>query len=307
MPFISAVVPVYNEESCLPELSRRLMASLPLISPDFEIIFVDDGSRDGSWAEILGLTRTDARMKGLRLTRNFGQQRAIAAGMDHSSGGWVAIMDCDLQDRPEEIPRLYSKVREGFEIALADRGRRNDPPSIRLASRLFYFVFNLLSGIGHYGRAGNFGIMSRKAADTICSMRERTRFLGGLIDWTGFPVAYVEVVHDRRCSGKSAYSFPARCVRAAGALIAYAAPMRPAVKLGLCSAAAAFCCGAGAIYFSMIRHASAPDWSVIAAPMYFLAGAGLLLLCVIGMYAAYAFEEIRARPLYVVLDKAGLK
>src|SRR3990167_4056633 len=202
-PYISVIVPVYKAETSLDELYFRLKTSLEEISLDFEILLVEDCGGDRSWQIIERLAKADPRVLGIQLSRNFGQHYGITAGLDCCRGEWVVVMDCDLQDRPEEIPRLYTKAREGYDVVLARRGRRNDPALKRLTSWLFYRVFSFLSDMDYDGDTGNFRIVSRKVVTSFRSMRERLRFFGGLVTWMGFPTASIDVQHDERFAGET--------------------------------------------------------------------------------------------------------
>src|SRR5471032_943893 len=156
MPEISVVIPVYKAEECLDELYRRLSLALSGISEDFEILLVEDCGGDRSWQMIVELSKRDPRVKGIQFSRNFGQHYGITAGLDHCDGEWVVVMDCDLQDRPEEIPRLYAKAQEGYDIVLARRGARQDPLLKRITSWLFYKIFSYLADMEYDGRVGIF-------------------------------------------------------------------------------------------------------------------------------------------------------
>ena len=175
MAHISVVIPVYKAEGCLEELYRRLAVSLGEISQDFEIVLVEDCGGDRSWNIIQDLATKDPRVKGLQFSRNFGQHYGITAGLDYCDGDWVVVMDCDLQDRPEDIPRLYAKAREGFDVVVARRdGPRSHHLLKRLGSRLFYRLFNYLAEV-EYNQTGNFCIISRKVAESF-----RLKFLGSI-------------------------------------------------------------------------------------------------------------------------------
>ena len=204
MALISVVTPVYRAEDCLEELYRRLVAALSGITQDFEIIMVEDCGGDRSWEIIQDLARRDARVKGIQFSRNFGQHYGITAGLDHCDGDWVVVMDCDLQDRPEEIPRLYARAREGYEVVVARRGANG--ASKRLSSRLFYRLLSWLADTEYDGRSGNFCIVSRKVVENLRHMREQLRFFGAQVKWMGFPAAAVDVQHDERFAGPSTYT-----------------------------------------------------------------------------------------------------
>jgi glycosyltransferase involved in cell wall biosynthesis len=301
MPLISVVIPVYKAAGCLHELYNRLKQSLETISNDFEIILVEDCGGDRSWEIIQELALGDGRVKGLQFSRNFGQHYGITAGIDHACGDWLIVMDCDLQDRPEEIPRLYWKAQEGYEVVLANRGTRNDSPLKRLMSWMFYRLFNYLTDIGHNGQVGNFRIISRRAADDFRNMREQLRFFGGLIDWLGYPSATIDVRHDERFEGKSTYTFLKLWRLAIETIIAYSdKPLRIAVKFGFCMSLLSFLYGSVIIYRALAKGIPVPGWSSLIVSLYFLSGIVIATLGIIGVYLGRTFDETKKRPLYIV-------
>src|SRR5690242_8750433 len=199
---LSVVSPVYNEEVCVQELCRRLLQVLPALAADFEIVLVDDGSRDRSWEMITRLGEQSRQIKGVRFSRNFGHHYAISAGIDHSSGDWVVIMDSDLQDPPESIPDLLAKASEGYDVVLARRANRQFGWFKNLSSKMFYRVFRYLTDSHYDGEAGVYRIMSRRAADAFCRMAEVDRFFPAMVDWVGFPQSHIYVQHGRRFAGE---------------------------------------------------------------------------------------------------------
>lgn len=303
---ISVVIPVYKAEGCLHELYRRLVAALEGISPEFEIILVEDCGGDRSWEIIQELACRDQRVKGIQFSRNFGQHYGITAGIDHSSGEWVVVMDCDLQDRPEEIRRLYQKACEGHDIVLARRGRRKHAISKRLTSWLFYRLFRYLSGIDYDGEVGNFRIMSRDVADSFKAMREQARFFGGLVNWLGFPTTSIPVEHAERYEGESTYNYGKLIKLAVEAVIAYSdKPLRLAVKVGFLMSALAFIYGLSIVYRVIWIGIPVMGWGSIIVSIYFTAGIIIAILGIIGIYLGKTFDETKKRPLYVVRRKTG--
>jgi len=301
MPLISVVIPVYKAEGCLQELYNRLKASLETISGDFEIIMVEDCGGDRSWEIITQLARMDSRVKGLQFSRNFGQHYGITAGIDNSSGEWVVVMDCDLQDRPEEIPNLYRKAQEGFDVVLAGRSERRDGSFKRTGSWLFYKVFNYLSGMNYDGRAGNFRIMSKKVADSFRRMREQVRFFGGLVEWMGFPTAIIDVQHAGRFEGKSTYTLSKLLKLAGEAIVAYSdRPLRLAVKLGFMMSGVSFVAGGYIVFLKISRDTPVMGWSSMIVSLYFIGGIIIAILGIIGIYLGKTFDEAKKRPLYIV-------
>ena len=300
-PHISVVIPVYKAEHCLDELYQRLKAALENISPDFEIVLVEDCGGDNSWRVIERLAAADPRVCGIQFSRNFGQHYGITAGLDHCHGDWVVVMDCDLQDRPEEIPRLYAKAREGFDIVLALRGARHDPLLKRLTSSLFYKVFSYLADIEYDGASGNFRIMSRKVVTSFRRMGEQLRFFGGLVQWLGFPTSSIEVEHAERFEGNSTYTFSKLWKLATETIIAYSdKPLRIGVRFGFGMAALAFCYGLYILMRAWVHGSPIPGWNSLIVSLYFIGGIIIAMLGIIGIYLGKAFDESKKRPLYII-------
>jgi len=300
-PHLSVVIPVYKAEFCLDELYLRLKAALESISPDFEIVLVEDCGGDKSWQVIERLAAADPRVRGIQFSRNFGQHYGITAGLDHCHGDWVVVMDCDLQDRPEEIPRLYAKAQEGYDIVLARRGARQDPPLKRLTSSLFYTLFSYLADIEYDGASGNFRIMSRKVVANFRRMGEQLRFFGGLVQWLGFPTASIEVEHAERFEGNSTYTFAKLWKLATETIIAYSdKPLRIGVRFGFGMAALAFCYGMYILLRALVYGSPIPGWNSLIVSMYFLGGIIIAMLGIIGIYLGKSFDESKKRPLYIV-------
>ena len=301
MPHISVIIPVYKAENCLVELCRRLKSSLGNITEDFEIILIEDCGGDRSWPIILDLARVDRRVVGIQFSRNFGQHYGITAGLDICKGDWVVVMDCDLQDRPEEIPRLYDKALEGYDVVLAKRGPRQDPVLKRLTSWLFYKIFSFLADVDYDGETGNFRIVSRKVVINFRSMKERLRFFGGLVSWMGFPTATVRVQHDERFAGQTSYTFGKLWKLACETIIAYSdKPLRLSVRFGFTISALAFFYGNYIVYQVVVHGTPMMGWSSLIVSLYFLGGIIIGILGVIGIYLGKAFDEVKRRPLYIV-------
>ena len=301
MAHISVVTPVYRAEGCLPELYARLAAVLGSISQDFEIVMVEDCGGDRSWDIIQELARRDPRVKGIQFSRNFGQHYGITAGLDHCDGDWVVVMDCDLQDRPEEIPRLYERARQGAEVVLARRGRRAHGGGKRLASWLFYRLFSWLADTEYDGDAGNFRIMSRRVVENVRLMREQLRFFGGLMNWMGFPAAAIDVQHDARADGASTYTFRKLWRLAVDTIIAYSdKPLRLAVRFGFVMSALSFAGGVYILFRALYHDIPVVGWASLFVSLYFLAGIIISILGVIGIYLGKTFDETKKRPLYIV-------
>lgn len=298
---LSIVVPVYKAEYSLDKLYQRLKSALESITENFEILLVEDCGGDGSWEIIERLAAADPRVRGIQFSRNFGQHYGITAGLDHCRGDWVVVMDCDLQDRPEEIPRLYTKAREGFDIVLARRGVRSDPLLKRFTSWLFYKIFSYLTGIKYDDQTGNFRIMSRKVVNNFQHMREQLRFFGGLVQWMGFPTASIQVQHDERHDAKSTYTFSKLWKLAIETIIAYSdKPLRLSVKFGFLMAFFSFCYGLYILGRSLLHGSAIPGWGSLIVSLYFIGGIIIAILGIIGIYLGKTFDESKKRPLYII-------
>ena len=300
-PLISVVIPVYRAELILDELYRRLVAALTPISPNFEIVLVEDCGPDRSWEGIERLAAADPRVRGLQFSRNFGQHYGITAGLDYCCGDWVVVMDCDLQDAPEEIARLYAKAMEGYDVVLAGRGKRQDPLRKRATSWLYYRIYSYLADTAIDGDSGNFRIMSRKVVFHLRRMREQLRFFGGQVQWLGFPTTSITVRHDERFDGESTYTFAKLWRLAAETIIAYSdKPLRIAVRVGLSMALVSFCFGSYLLARALWHNSAIPGWSSLIVSLYFIGGLIIGILGILGVYLGKTFDETKKRPLYVV-------
>jgi dolichol-phosphate mannosyltransferase len=298
---ISVVIPVYKAENCLEELYCRLIVNLEQITEDFEIILVEDCGGDRSWEMIRNLAIRDPRVLGIQFTRNFGQHYGITAGIDNSTGDWIVVMDCDLQDRPEEIPRLYNKAQEGYDVVLARRGQRKDSNSKRISSWLFYKLFNYLSGMKYDFQVGNFRIISKKTADNLRLMREQLRFFGGLVEWMGFPTASIDVEHSERLEGKSTYTLQKLMKLAFETIIAYSdKPLRISIYFGFSMAFMSFIYGTYIFIKSLFYKIPVLGWGSLMVSMYLIGGIIISILGILGIYLGKTFGETKKRPLYII-------
>jgi glycosyltransferase involved in cell wall biosynthesis len=306
MTHLSVIIPVYKAESCLLELYSRLKKTLETISSNFEIILVEDCGGDRSWEIIKELSKQDSRVKGFQFSRNFGQHYGITAGLDQCKGDWVVVMDCDLQDQPEEIPQLYKKAHEGFDVVFARRGKRKDTLYKRFCAWGYRKIFNILANIQQDPEVANFSIISKKVVISYRSMREQLRFFGGLITWLGFPVAYVTVQHADRFSGKSSYTFQKLLKLASETIIAYSdKPLHLAIKVGFLMSLIAFMFGISILIKALFYSSSVVGWSSIIVSLYFLGGIIIAILGVIGIYLGKTFDEVKKRPLYIIANKTN--
>lgn len=307
-PDISVVVPVYKAEACLDELYRRLVAALATITQNFEIVLVEDCGGDRSWEIIEQLSCQDSRVRGIQFSRNFGQHYGITAGMDHCNGDWVVVMDCDLQDRPEEIPRMYAKALEGFDVVIAKRKAVCQSIFKRMTSWLFYKAFTYLADIEYDEDGGNFRIMSRKVVQNFRRMGEQLRFFSGLVKWMGFPTASIEVEQSKRFVGKSTYTFSKLWKLSMDAIVAYSdKPLRLSVRLGFLMALVAFFYGTYFLWHALFYGSAVPGWNSLIVSLFFIGGIIISTLGIIGIYLGKTFDETKRRPLYIVRNQIGFR
>lgn len=302
-PFLSVVIPVYMAERILPTLCDRLYEALTRITTEFELILVCDGSPDKSWDVMQQLVQRHPHLIIVNLSRNFGQHYATTAGLDLSRGEWTVVMDCDLQDQPEEIGPLLDKTREGFDIVVARRLQRQHKWWKRKSSWLFAKVFGLLSGVRLDSSVGSFRIMSRSVVDGLCSMRESYRMFAGMVEWLGFRTGYVEVQHAARFEGESSYNFRRLMRLALDGIISFSnRPLYISVGLGFGLSLLSALYGA----FLILRYLIFPGqhtvegWLSTITVSVFMGGLILLNQGVLGIYLGRLYNQAKARPLYVV-------
>lgn len=288
-------------EDCLSELYIRIKTSIESFTDNFELLLVEDASLDRSWQIIEEISKIDPRVRGIQFSRNFGQHHAITAGLDICKGDWTVVMDCDLQDSPEEIPRLYAKALEGYDVVLARRGVRNDPLIKRTVSWLFYKVFSYLADFKYDGEIGNFRIISRKVVLNFRKMNEQLRFFGGLVQWMGFPATSIEVTHAKRFAGKSTYTFFKLWKLATETIIAHSdKPLRLTVRFGFLMAFLSLCFGLYVLARAFFYGTPIAGWSSLIISMYFIGGIIISILGILGIYVGKTFDESKKRPLYIV-------
>jgi polyisoprenyl-phosphate glycosyltransferase len=305
-PLISVVSPVYRAEACLDELCRRLVDALASLPGGFEIVLVDDGSPDGSWPVVEQLAAKDARIVGVQLARNFGQHHAISAGLSEARGRWVVVMDCDLQDRPEEIPRLYAKAQDGFDCVLARRAERRDDWTKRLSSWAFYKIFNYLTDLNYDGTVANFSIVRRRVVDELLKLGEATRFYGGFLTILGFSRAYVDVQHDARFAGASSYTFLKLVRMASNVILAHSnKPLRLCVQAGMVLSGLSFVAAIGYLIYTLLYGTPVMGWPTLIISVYFSTGVIVFVLGVLGLYVDRIFAEVKRRPIYVVRKRTN--
>ena len=299
---VSVAVPAFNEADVLPELVRRVGAVLNGISGGpHELVIVDDGSSDDTLATLERASAQDERILVIALARNFGHQAALTAALDHASGDVVVVMDADLQDAPELIPTMLQHFREGYDVVYARRASRQEGYVLRLCYFLYYRLLANVAEVQLPLDAGDFALLSRRVVLHLRKLREHNRYLRGLRTWVGFRQLGIPVHRDARASGRSKYSF-ARLVRlATDGLFAFSTiPLRAASAIGALGMAASGCFAAYAIYAKLALGQSPRGFTALLVVVTFLAGIQLLFLGIMGEYLGRIYEEVKARPLYLV-------
>ncbi len=306
---ISVVIPVYNEEGNLHELHRRLKAVFENeLQITYEILFVDDGSKDKSWSIIEELYNNNTNVKGIKFSRNYGHHIAITAGMDYSKGKSVLLMDADLQDQPEEIPKLYKKHIEGFDVVYGIRNERQHSFFKRLTSNVFILLMNRIIDSDTTINSHIFRIMSRKVVDTINQFRERERFITGLIGFVGFEQIGVNVEHSTRFAGETKYTLSKMIKLALNTLTSFSyKPLQLASLLGVVVSFLSF---VGILYLIVRKvffNMGIAGWTSTIIIILFIGGVQMLFLGILGEYIGRIYTESQKRPLYVISDKLDVE
>ena len=304
---ISLVVPAFNEAHALPVLHPRIAAILDGLALDAEVLYVDDGSKDDTWAVIARLGEQDARVRGIRLSRNFGKELALTAGLDAAKGDAAIVLDADGQDPPELIPAFVNKWREGYDMVFGTRTRREGESWLkRFTAAAFYRVMERLSHTPVPRDTGDFRLLSRRALDALAGLRERRRFMKGLFAWVGYRQCAIPYQREPRLAGASKFSYWRLWNFALEGITSFStAPLRIATYLGLLAAMAAFVFGAVIIGKTLMFGDPVPGYPSLMTVVLFLGGVQLMALGMIGEYLGRLFDEAKQRPLYLVQERFG--
>src|SRR5579875_1954129 len=301
---VSLVVPCFNEAACLPEFHRRASAAMAVLGTGWEILFVNDGSTDGSLAALCALRDSDPHVALLNLSRNFGKEIALTAGLDHAQGDAIVVIDADLQDPPELIPELVAAWREGYDMVFAQReGRAGESWLKRATAALFYRV---MGSVGDRGvclprDTGDFRLLSRRAADAVLQLREQHRMMKGLFAWVGFPSTAVPYCREPRASGRTSWSYWRLWNLAIEGITGFTVlPLKLSTYMGLAVAFFAIAFGAQLVFRTLVFGNPVPGYPSLMAVILFLGGVQLTSLGVIGEYLGRIFNETKRRPLYLV-------
>ena len=303
----SIVVPVFNEQSVIDEFSKRVLTVMDSLGEPFEIIFVDDGSTDATFQKASLLASKSEAVKALRLSRNFGHQVAITAGMDAATGRAVVVMDGDLQHPPELIPEMARKWAEGFHVVNTTRMETDGIPlKKKLFSKIFYKVINIDTEVPIYPDAADFRLMDRAAVEAFRQLREQDRFVRGLTSWIGFKQTFVPFNAPERHSGESKYTLRKMIRFAVNGITSFTTlPLKAVGTFGLIVAAASFFYAAFALYQKIVLGITVEGWTSLLVGILFLGGVQLISIGVLGAYIARIFRQVKNRPLYFVQERAG--
>jgi dolichol-phosphate mannosyltransferase len=308
VPDLSLVIPVFNEEPVIPELARRLADFLSRIDATWEVVFVDDGSKDRSRELLAELCRTEPRYKLIGLSRNFGHQLAITAGMDYAAGGAVVVMDADLQDPPEVVEEMLARYREGYDVVYAVRRRReNEGVFKRGTAALFYRLLRSMVGVQIPLDAGDFRLMSRRVVIALASLREAHRFVRGMVAWVGFRQTAVHYDRPARFAGETHYPLRKMIKFAIDGITSFSAvPLKLATYLGLLSGLIGFATAVWALWEKLSGQFTVPGWTTIMVAVCFASAAQLLMIGILGEYVGRIYDEVKRRPLYFVGESVNV-
>lgn len=305
----SIVIPLFNEEPNIPTLYERLTKVMESFGHDYELVCVNDGSRDQTFPMVKELAARDSRVKYINLSRNFGHQIAVSAGLDACVGDRVVIIDADLQDPPELIPEMDAKMNEGYEVVYARRRKRvGESKAKLLTARFFYRILANIASINIPLDTGDFRIMDRKVVDVLKAMPEQNKFLRGQISWIGFRQTFVEYDRAERFGGETGYTYAKMFRFALDGITSFSdAPLRLASWMGFTVSGVAFLALLYALYGKFVLNQSVPGWASLIVSVLFLGGIQLISLGVIGEYLSRISANVKKRPLYVVDEtNAGL-
>lgn len=305
---ISIVSPVYHGEKMVAELVRRNVESVSIITDDYEIILVNDASPDNSWEEIVKQCAVNSKVKGINLSRNFGQHYAITAGLHYAKGDWVVVMDCDLQDQPEEIPNLYKKAQEGCEIVYARRVVKHVGWWKRFSSVAFHAVFDLLSGAKTDPTIANFGIYRHDVIAEYNKIPQQARSFGSVIGVLGFRIGYIDVEQAESARGGSSYTFRKLLKHSFNIIISNTnRPLRMAVGLGFGMAALSFLLALYNVIAKVVGIIQVGGYTTTIFSIWFVGGLLLFVMGVLGLYIGKIFDQVKGHPLFVVRDLLNIE
>jgi len=304
---LSIVSPVYQAEELVEMLVDEICTAIKPLGISYEIILVEDASPDKSWELICKCCAKFSEVRGVRLSRNFGQHYAISAGLSLARGHWVIVMDCDLQDRPTEIPRLLKKALEGYDVVVARRAMRQDSFFKKLSSRIFYGILGWLTGSTHDPAIANFGIYSAKVIAAINSMPESIRYFPTMVRWVGFQTAILDVEHAARPEGKTSYNLRRLFNLALDICLAYSdKPLRMAVGTGFVVSLIGFVFAGFTVVQALRGEIQVLGYASLMVSLWVLAGLMIFIMGVVGLYVGKCFEGVKRRPPFIICEERAV-
>lgn len=304
---LSVVSPVYHGENMLEELVARISKAVAPLTSDYEIILVNDCSPDASWEEIKTLCARDAKVKGINLAHNFGQPYAITAGLSYAQGDYIAVIDCDLQNKPEDLPALFLKAMEGYDIVSARRVHRDDTFLKRMSSAVFHHVYDFLSGFSTDKAVAEFGVYSKRIVKVYCSIPEYSRSFVELIHTLGFRKTGIDVMHDHRLEGKSSYNLSRLLRLSFNAIISNSnRPLQLAVTLGFIMSLFSFLMAVYNIFAKFAGWNEVAGYTTTVFSIWFVGGLLLFMMGILGLYIGKIFDQVKGRPVFIVQDTLNI-
>ena len=301
MPHISIVSPVYKAEKIVPLLVERIEKSLSKFNTDYEIILVEDGGPDHSWSVIEAIAKNKSKVKGIKLSRNFGQHPAIMAGLSQAKGDWIVVMDCDLQDQPEEIEKLYAKALEGFDVVFAKRNNRQDEFLKKITSKMFSSIFNYLAGTKFDNEIANFGIYNSKVIVSVLNIGDYIKSFPLFVYFSGFKSTAIIVEHAARESGTSSYTFSKLISLAFNTIISYSnKPLKIFVKFGMLISLLSILGGIVNLVLYFDGKIKVSGYSSLIISIWLLSGIIITVVGVVGIYVGKVFEQTKNRPPFII-------
>jgi len=304
---LSIVSPVYHGEKMLDELVLRIHAAINPLTQDYDIVLVNDCSPDNSWAKISEICARDKQVKGINLSRNFGQPYAITAGLTYAKGDYVAVIDCDLQNKPEDLPAMYQKALEGYDVVSARRVVREDTFMKRMSSLLFHKVYDFLSGFETDKAIAEFGIYSQKIVKVYCSIPEYSRSFVELIHTLGFKKTSIDVLHDHRLEGESSYNLARLLKLSYNSIISNSnRPLYLAVTLGLIMSIVSFLMAIYNIFAKFWGLNEVEGYTSTIFSIWFVGGLLLFMMGILGLYIGKIFDQVKGRPVFIVSETINI-
>jgi len=300
-PKISIVSPIYKAENFLDKLVFEIEKAIEILDISYEIVLVDDRSKDDSWQKMKTLSSKNPNIKSIRLSRNFGQHPAIMAGLSQVKGEWIVVMDCDLQDQPKEIVKLYNKAQEGFEVILARRTNRQDGFFKKLSSKIFHKIYSYLTDTKFDSTIANFGIYNHKVIAEVLEMNDYIKSFPLFVNWTGFNTSSIDVEHAQRDSGGSTYTFSKLMSLAFNTIISFSnKPLKMFVKFGMLLSFFSFIIGIITIFKYYDGEISVLGYTSLMVSIWFLSGIIITTIGIVGIYVGKIFDQSKSRKSFII-------